>query len=132
MQLSQLEVEEKPGEKTFEVEEESGILLGSKDANADVNSPLWARGIRINILEVFTFFPPVWISRVPTLSKINIGIPFSLFSNTGVLSKLDVEMWYLASSPFFFPDPFLEAGILVDYVLIESRVLRFEAGFGTA
>jgi hypothetical protein len=132
VQLSQLEVEEKPGERTLEIEEESEILLGSKDAHADSDNPLWARRIRINILEVLTPIPPVWLSRVPILSKINIGIPFSLFSNTGVVSKLDIEMWYLASSPFFFPDPFLEAGFLLDYVLIESRVLRFEAGCGTA
>lgn len=46
--------------------------------------------------------------------------------------RLAFNTWYMASSGYLMPDPFLEVGITATYTIFDNNVLSIEAGGGTA
>ncbi len=69
---------------------------------------------------------------IPDAGKVSVEVPLSLFVDDGIMSRTNARVWYLASSPFFIPDPFFEVGLTGEYVFAKTRTASFAAGVGTA
>jgi hypothetical protein len=77
-------------------------------------------------VELAEFGGPV----VPTLSRVLVGIPGEIFSDSPLLRRFGVDIWYMAYSPYLWPDIFVELGAQIKYypILRERSSLRLSIG----
>lgn len=69
---------------------------------------------------------------IPTLSRVSAEIPGSMFGGSPFLGRLRIGAWYLAYSPFLWPDPMLEIGARINYRITNRERSALYAGLGTA
>lgn len=69
---------------------------------------------------------------IPTLSRVSAEIPGSMFGGSPFFGRLRIGAWYLAYSPFLWPDPMLEIGARVNYQLSNRERSALYTGLGTA
>jgi hypothetical protein len=98
------------------------VLLSSSAGSAE--SP-WGTGVRIVLEESAT---PI----IPSQAEVRVSLPGAVFFREGVASRLGLEAWYLAGSPLLLPEPFFEAGVLADIILLERNSSRLQVGLGSA
>lgn len=92
------------------------ILTFSINVFSENNADYWEKRLKIDITE--SAFP-----IIPSMSKIQITLP---------VSEIDFVIWYLASSAFFIPDPFMETGLTINYSFLRKSNYRISAGIGSA
>jgi hypothetical protein len=87
--------------------------------------PLAAQGNDVYV-ELAEFGGPV----VPTLSRILVRIPGEIFSESPLLRRFGVDIWYMAYSPYLQPDIFVELGAQLNFypVLRERSSLQINVG----
>ena len=95
------------------------------------NNSISNTGVRLQIQE-FVPLTMLDVRILPDMGKLVIDTPISLFVKEGILSKTDVRVWYLASSPVFFPDPFYEIGFTAELTLSQKETSCFMVGLGTS
>ena len=87
--------------------------------------PLAAQGNDF-FVELAEFGGPI----VPTLSRVLVGIPGNVFRESPLLRRFGVDVWYMAYSPYLWPDIFVELGVQLKYfpVLRERSSLMLSVG----
>lgn len=69
---------------------------------------------------------------VPTLSRILVAIPVEMVWETPLARRFGVEIWYMAYSPYLWPDLFLELGAQLNYYAIFRERASLQISLGTA
>jgi hypothetical protein len=68
---------------------------------------------------------------IPSLSIASVTIPVSIFTDQRFMEKLDMSVTYMASSLFFFPFPYFEISIVLDYAFLVTERILLASGIGS-
>jgi hypothetical protein len=101
------------------------LLLCSFLFAENVTNRISKNGVRLELQEFAAPF-------IPNAGKVAVEVPLSLFINDGILSRTNTKIWYLASSPFFIPDPFFEIGFVEELTIFQKNTSFIMVGLGSA
>jgi len=68
----------------------------------------------------------------PSLSLLELSLPFRCLGLRGAAADLDGSLWYLADSAYLFPRSYLELGVGLDWTWLRRGRVALSAGLGTS
>jgi len=68
----------------------------------------------------------------PSLSLLELSLPFRSLGLRGAAADLEGSLWYLADSPYLFPRSYFELGAGLDWTWLRRGRVALSAGLGTS